>query len=182
MKNKSSTIIITGGPGMGKTSVIKQLSVMGYHSVEETGRSIIQKEIKTDGNRLPWLDKKGFAMAMFQQSLNDFQNVSEKCGLTFFDRGIPDVIGYLKLCNISIPEIMWQAAKENQYHPMVFITPPWKAIYVNDAERKQTFEEAVATYDTMKETYSFFGYKLVELPKTTVLKRAKFILDYLLIY
>ncbi len=35
MENKSNAIIITGGPGMGKTSVIEQLSVMGYHSVEE---------------------------------------------------------------------------------------------------------------------------------------------------
>ena len=106
----------------------------------------------------------------------------EKSGLTFFDRGIPDVIGYLKLCNIFIPETMWQAAKEKRYYPNAFITPSGKAIYVNDAERKQTFEEAVATYHTMKETYSFLGYKLVELPKTTVLKRAKFILDCLSTY
>jgi len=180
MENKSNAIIITGGPGMGKTSVIEQFSEMGYHSVEETGRNIIQKELKTDGIRLPWLDKKGFAMAMFHQSLKDFQNLSEKSGLTFFDRGIPDVIAYLQLCNISIPETMWQAAKEKRYYPKVFITPPWKSIYVNDAERKQTFEEAVATYHIMKEIYSFLGYKLVELPKTTVLRRAKFILDCLL--
>ncbi len=179
MENKSNAIIITGGPGMGKTSMIEQLSEMGYHSVEETGRSIIQKELKTDGNRLPWLDKKGFATAMFQQSLKDFQNVSEKSGLTFFDRGIPDVIGYLKLCNISIPEAMWQAAKENQYNTTVFITPPWKAIYANDAERKQTFEEAVATYHIMKEIYFSLGYQLVELPKATVLKRVNFIIEYL---
>ena len=122
MENKSNAIIITGGPGMGKTSVIEQFSEMGYHSVEETGRNIIQKELKTDGIRLPWLDKKGFAMAMFHQSLKDFQNLSEKSGLTFFDRGIPDVIAYLQLCNISIPETMWQAAKENQYHPMVSVS------------------------------------------------------------
>jgi predicted ATPase len=37
-------------------------------------------------------------------------------------------------------------------------------------------------YHIMKETYSFLGYKLVELPKTTVLKRAKFILGNLLTY
>jgi predicted ATPase len=166
---------------MGKTSIIEQLSVMGHHFVEETGRCIIQRELKTDGNRLPWLDKKGFSMAMFGQSLKDFQNLTEKNGLTFFDRGIPDVIGYLKLCNVSVPEIMGQAAKENRYHPTVFITPPWQAIYVNDTERKQNFIEAVATYHIMKETYSSLGYELVELPKTTVLKRAKFILEHLLI-
>lgn len=121
-------------------------------------------------------------MAMFQHSLKDFQNVPEKSRLTFFDLGIPDAIGYLKLCNISIPETIWQAAKENLYHPTAFITPPLKAIYVNDADRKQTFEEAVATYHNMKESHSFLGYKLIELPETTVLKRAKFILDYLLTY
>lgn len=179
MEKESNAIIITGGPGMGKTSVIEQLSDIGYHSVEETGRNIILKELKTDGNRLPWLDKEGFATAMFQQSLKDFQNVSEKCGLTFFDRGIPDVIGYLKLCNISIPETMWQAVKEKRYYPKVFITPPWKSIYINDAERKQTFEEAVATYHIMKEIYFSLGYELVELPKTTVLKRVNFIIEYL---
>ncbi len=119
-------------------------------------------------------------MSMFQQSFEDFQNVSEKSGLTFFDLGIPDVIGYLKPCKISIPETIWQAAKENRYYINVFITSPWKAIYVNDADKKQTFEEAVATYHNMKESHSFLGYKLIELPETTVLKRAKFILDYLL--
>lgn len=167
---------------MGKTSVIEQLSVMGYHSIEETGRSIIQHELKTGGNHLPWLDKKGFAMDMFKRSLKDFQNISENNNrLTFFDRGIPDAIGYLKLCNIYIPEIMYQGAKENRYHATVFVTPPWQAIYVNDNERKQTFEEAVATYHIMKETYFSLDYELIELPKTTVIKRAKFILEHLLI-
>ena len=65
MENKSNAIIITGGPGMGKTSVIEQLSEMGYHSVEETGRSIIQKELKTDGIRLRWLDKKDLQWLCF---------------------------------------------------------------------------------------------------------------------
>jgi len=27
-----------------------------------------------------------------------------------------------------------------QYFPKVFLLPPWKAIYVNDAERDHTFE------------------------------------------
>ncbi len=29
MENKSNALIITGGPGMGKTSVVEQLTVIG---------------------------------------------------------------------------------------------------------------------------------------------------------
>ena len=39
--------ILTGGPGSGKSTVFKLLSDMGYLTVEETGRNIIQKQIKS---------------------------------------------------------------------------------------------------------------------------------------
>jgi predicted ATPase len=35
---------------------------------------------------------------------------------------------------------MWLS--KYQYFPKVFVLPPWKAIYENDAERDHTFEHA----------------------------------------
>jgi len=170
-------IIVTGGPGMGKTSLIEKLGQMGYACIQESGRHIIQAELKSGGNRLPWADRQGFAWEMFYRALADYKRAQANNILTLFDRGLPDVIGYLMLCQLPIPDSTWSAAKTYRYHPQVFIAPPWQAIYVTDNERKQSFQEAEATYKVMANVYTQLGYSLIVIPKTTVDERAQFIIE-----
>ena len=40
--------------------------------------------------------------------------------------------------------------------------------FERNAERKQSFAEAEATHRAMAETYSDFGYELVDLPRATL--------------
>jgi predicted ATPase len=54
--------------------------------------------------------------------------------------------------------------------------PPWAEIYAQDAERKQDFAEAVATYRFAADTYPKLGYELVEVPKLSVSGRVDFVL------
>ena len=63
-----------------------------------------------------------------------------------FDRGIPDVIGYLRLCGLPVPATVLKAAEQRRYARRVFIAPPWPAIFEQDAERKQTLAEAEAIH------------------------------------
>jgi len=63
-----------------------------------------------------------------------------------------------------------------RYHRRVFVTPPWPQIFAPDTERKQTFEQAEATYETMIETYSAFGYELIPLPLHSVEERVRLVL------
>jgi predicted ATPase len=63
------------------------------------------------------------------------------------------------------------------YCRKVFIFPPWEEIYENDAERKQDFIEAIATYREMVNAYIKFGYELIEVPKVSVKERAQFIVS-----
>ena len=58
----------------------------------------------------------------------------------------------------------------------VYLAPPWREIYETDAERRQSFEEAVRTYDLMTRTYEDCGYEVVRLPMIAVDKRAEFVL------
>ncbi|MDR6514763.1 AAA family ATPase [Chryseobacterium camelliae] len=176
-QKENMKIIITGGPGMGKTSIIGSLKEMGYSTVPESGRDIIRNQTEICGDRLPWKDRKGFAEEMFHQAIEDFNCAGRHDSLTFFDRGLPDAIGYLMLCSLPVPEIMWLAAKEYRYHKKVFITPPWKEIYTHDEERRQTFEEAMATFEVMNTLYRDLGYTVIEIPKTSVSERAGFILQ-----
>lgn len=52
-----------------------------------------------------------------------------------------------------------------------------KGIYENDSERKQTPEVAERTFEYMYETYKEYGYQVIEVPKTSVQQRIRFILD-----
>ncbi|EOC0051065.1 AAA family ATPase [Cronobacter sakazakii] len=95
--------------------------------------------------------------------------------VVFFDRGIPDIIGYLNLCELPVPETLHDAALRLRYDATVFIAPPWKAIFTQDAERRQTFEEAVRTWEVMKRVYTRYGYELAEIPFATPRARAHWI-------
>lgn len=174
---KDNFFIITGGPGMGKTSLINALGERGFTCVPETGRDIIRQQVATAGNALPWGNRQEFARLMFEQSISDFQQQAALLTPVFFDRGIADTIGYLQLCSLPVPAAMRDAAALYRFNKKVFLTPPWKAIYEQDSERKQSFEEAVRTYNMMVSTYQQLNYELLILPASTVAERIAFILS-----
>jgi predicted ATPase len=97
-------------------------------------------------------------------------------GPVIFDRGVPDVLGYLRLNGLSIPSHVVRAAETFRYHHRVFVAPPWPEIFAPDAERKQSFQEAQTTYEAMVETYSALGYRLIPLPLESVQERVQFVL------
>lgn len=168
--------IITGGPGSGKSTLIDALRNKGYTCVPESGRAIIRQEVESGGTALPWADKNAFARLMFQQAVADFQSHRALEGPVFFDRGLPDVTGYLRLCKLPMPEDIEAANAQWRYHPVVLIAPPWEEIFSNDSERKQDFAEAIATFEQMEAVYASLGYKLLHLPKASVEKRVDFVL------
>jgi len=161
---------------MGKTTLLRQLAALGHTCFPESGRAIIRQQLATGGTALPWQDREAFAGLMFRQGLADYNIARMQKGLLFFDRGLPDVTGYLELNGLLVPPEMEHAAHLYRYHPLVAMTPPWKEIYVNDAERKQSFEEAIATYDVMRSAYLRYGYHPFDLPLVGVKQRAAYLL------
>ena len=113
---------------------------------------------------------------MLAREMQSYGAQSAVPGTVFFDRGVPDVVGYLRLLGLPVPAHMVKAAELFRYNRRVFIAPPWPEIFAQDGERKQTFDEAARTYASMVSTYSGFGYELVELPRAPVDARLAFIL------
>jgi predicted ATPase len=94
-----------------------------------------------------------------------------------FDRGVPDVIGYLSLCGLPVGDHVARAAELHRYRREVFIAPPWPEIFTQDAERKQSLNEAEATYHALAGAYERCGYGLVPLPRVPVAERVRFVLS-----
>jgi hypothetical protein len=93
---------------------------------------------------------------------------------TFIDRGLIDAAVALEHATGTTAP----APREHlqSYHHQVFLAPPWPKIYVNDAERPHGFTEAKNEYSRLIDAYPKLGYKIIILPKTSVAKRADFVL------
>lgn len=168
--------IISGGPGSGKTTLIEAIRERGYICVEEAGRQIIQEQIRTGGDALPWANIVRYKELMFEHALKTYDEAKALKGPIFFDRGLVDLIGYDTLTHAKSSQKLLEAVKTHPYAPVVFLAPPWEAIYRNDTERKQTFQEAIDTYTCIKEAYKKAGYETVDLPLGTVEERVEFII------
>lgn len=173
----SNYYVITGGPGAGKTTLIKELENRGYSFVPEGAREIIGRQIETGGDALPWGDTVRYTQLMLEWSISDFTRYGASDELRFFDRGIPDVLAYNRLTGNSLLGGLAEAVELYRYNPLVFVLPPWEDIYCTDSERKQNFQEAVATFGMLKTVYRDCGYHLIEVPEGSPENRAAFVLE-----
>jgi predicted ATPase len=175
-KTAERLFVLTGGPGSGKSTLIDALARAGHARSVEAGRAIIQDQIAIDGPALPWRDPAAFAELMLGWEMRSYRMAKDQTGLVFFDRGVPHVVGYLRLLGLPVPAHIHRAAKAFRYNRRVLIAPPWPEIFRGDPERRQSFDEAVRTYDAMVATYRDYGYLLVELPRASVAERVRFVL------
>jgi predicted ATPase len=167
--------VLTGGPGSGKTTLIEALARAGVATSPEVGRAVIREQLTIGGQALPWADREGFAEAMVGREVAAHQAALASGAVTVLDRGVPDVVGFLRVCRLPVPSPIDVAARTCRYNPRIFIAPFWAEIFTGDAERKQTPEEAEATFAVMVETYRDYGYDLVELPRLPVADRVRFV-------
>jgi predicted ATPase len=168
--------VVTGGPGSGKTTLLRELSERGFSCSEEVARQIIQEQVKTNGDALPWRDTLRYTELMLTRSIEAFREHTPSSEIVFMDRGIPDAACYARLINLPFFDELRTACETYRYNTTVFMAPPWKEIYTIDSERKQTYEEAIDTHRLMVAVYEEYGYQPIELPRVSPVERAEFVM------
>ncbi|MCG7521515.1 AAA family ATPase [Ruegeria sp. Ofav3-42] len=134
-------ILLTGCSGGGKSILLKALGALGFATVPEPGRRIVANEVAGDGKALPWVDMKAFALRAVEMAKSDLKEAQRVEGPIFFDRGLIDAAVALEH---SGGQSVRETLGENRaYAKRVFVVPPWKEIFVEDAERRHDFETAV---------------------------------------
>ena len=166
-------ILISGAPGTGKTSIINELSNNGYPCHREISREIISNQIAIQGKITPWQDLEAFSQIVLKKRMTQFDEATEE--IEFYDRGIIDVIAYMRKEDLIINPEWIRLAKEYRYFNKVFMAPPWKEIYQNDDERMEDFNTSIEVHKFMVNTYESFGYEIVLIPKANISKRINFI-------
>ena len=170
-------VVITGGPGTGKSTVIEELTKREFSCMFEISRQVTLNA-RRDGIEQLFLTKPLlFSELLLEGRINQYLEAERQNNkLVFFDRGIPDVHAYMNYISIDYPDTY--VMKSNLYrYDHIFLMPPWEEIYISDNERYENFEQALAIHNHLKRTYHDLGYEIIEVPTGTVQERTEFILD-----
>ena len=172
-------VVISGGPGTGKSTVISFLEELEYKCMPELSRTVTREAQKRGVDQLFLEDPLVFSELLLNGRINQYRMAEEMHDeLVFFDRGIPDVMGYLDYLGVSYPEIYRLKSAELRYSK-VFMMPPWEKIYRTDNERYESYQQSMKIYEDLKSTYVRLGYEIEIIPLASVENRVEFILQAL---
>lgn len=168
--------VITDASGAGKSTLLAALRERGFSTMPEVGRAIVQEQVANGGTILPWIDQPSFMEEVLRRNIQDYRLAAQMRAPVFFDRGIPEYLAWARILGVSVQPHHRAAVNEYRYNPLVLLAEPWPEIYVTDSERREGFEEAIASYQPTVAAYLEAGYQPVTLPKGTVSARAAFVL------
>jgi len=180
MKNKA--FVITGTPGSGKTSVIRQLQNQEYSVVHEAATDIIEKQL-SNGIVQPWENDHFVDKITNMQKERQITSIG---GLQFFDRSpfctyaLAKYMSHWKKIPFNPSSILSdeidRCIKNQIYQNKVFFFENLGFIEQTNA-RKISYEDALIFEHTHLDVYKQFGFNIVIVPKKhTVEQRSEFII------
>ncbi len=164
-------VVITGGPSIGKTTVIELLAARGYATVPEAARLVIIEERVKDSDLLPGKNLAGFQEVVVQKQLA--LEAAAEGEIVFLDRSVVDGVAYCRLGNVPVPPEIHTVGKNRYDH--IFLLDSL-GIYVEDGVRSKDLEDAEQLQLLVEEAYKEFGYAIVRVPVLTPEERVDFIL------
>ena len=172
-------VVIAGGPGTGKTSIIEHLKSLDFVCYDEISRQVTLQARKDGIEQLFLTEPLIFSEKLLEGRISQYENAQlERTSAVFIDRGLPDVLAYLDFIGDTYPQAFIDTCKLHTYD-YIFVLAPWQEIFESDNERYENFEQALAIHNHLKRTYSDLGYTIIEVPTGTIQERTDFILSKL---
>lgn len=172
-------IVITGGPGTGKSSIINELKQRKHFCFDEISRQVILDARENGTEQLFLTEPLLFSQRLLKGRIEQYDAAEKSTSeIVFLDRGIPDIIAYMDYIGDTYPDEFVAGCSEKPY-TQVFILAPWEDIFVSDSERYENFEQAVEIHKHLVAAYKRFNYHLVDVPFGTIEERTNFILESL---
>jgi predicted ATPase len=172
-------VVLIGGPGSGKTTLIEALTGKGHKCYPEISREVIHQAKEQGIEQLFLKNPLLFSELLLEGRKKQYHSaIADNAATVFIDRGIPDVLAYMHYIGDSYPAFFDQACRDHVY-TKIFFLPPWEEIYTADDARYENYEQAKLIAAHLQETYRNYGYELIEVPKDTPDNRIIFILSHL---
>lgn len=169
--------VLTGAPGVGKTTTLAALQAQGIRTVPEAARSLLEKSVSAgrdaDAARS---DERDFQDQVLELKLQ-VESSCDSRQLTVFDRGIPDTLAYYRLHGWEPSQRLVEAAAESTYAG-AFVFEQLPAI-PPDPLRTESLAQRDRLAQLLAAVYQESGIPIVRVPPASLEQRVELLLEWL---
>ena len=172
-------VVITGGPGTGKTSVINLLR-KEYPVEPESARLVLTRNKLFKNHTAVQVSGLKLQKAIWNLEIKHYTNALKSISkIVFFDRGYFDGFAYAHLSHLHKLHKEKDEGKRINYDYVFMLNPLPIKFYGNDSVRAESYQQSRKIHKLIISTYKKFGYKPINVPFDTMENRAKFILNHI---
>lgn len=171
--------VLTGGPGVGKTTVIQALAKWGYQTVPEVYALLYERAAQAQMLGTFFADPVALYARILEEQIA-FESTLDPKMPVFLDRSAIDIIAFAQYFKVPLSDAFCAKIEKQQYDLIFFLNPLPEYLYRQCAQRKETFGEAAYMHKLIKEVYVQSGYherQLIDVPFGTIAERMQFIFD-----
>jgi predicted ATPase len=155
---KTKRIVISGGPGSGKTTLVSELEQQGHCCMHEISRDVILEAQKEGIAQLFLENPLLFSQKLMEGRLKQYHETPlSSIPFLFYDRGMPDVTAYMDYIHSHYPTNFSETCMNNRYDSI--------------------FSEKI--YHYLLKGYQNYGYHVYEVPVGSIENRIHYILSKL---
>ena len=172
---QTNIFVVSGGPGVGKTTIVNELGKLKYNTIPEAARLVAETDKRFAGKPIHKINRKQFQDEILKHQIKvqeDF--LLRNRDFAFSDRGFGDSMAYYDLNGLRLPRKHLDYIKSFKYRG-IFILEPLR-FYKTDGLRTETKKEQVEIHDEIFRTYEDLGYDLIKIPQMSVEDRIAMIL------
>lgn len=167
--------ILTGGPGVGKTTILNELGKAGEITLSEAAREIIAEEQKKENGILPWTDLAEFQRLTVQRQVHKEKSMGDWHTRIFQDRSLADTIAYAEEGRVKVPGGLYESIEQAGYTRIFYLEQ--LPFYRQDEERKENSELALRIHQRLYQVYDRLGFDIVTVPVCdSIEERVQFVL------
>lgn len=166
-------VVVSGCSSGGKSTLLAEMSRLGFQTVPEPGRQIVKDQLETGGDALPWVNAARFLDLCIARGIAAYSAAPRDGRVVLFDRSIVDAVSAVRGITHSLRQEHRDALERYRYARRVYMAPPWRELFENDAERRHGFDEAVNEYERLMRDYREWGYEVEVLPKLPLAERVE---------
>ncbi len=172
---KIQKIVLTGGPGVGKTAILIALERLGEYVIKEAATDYIMYKQAMNISR-PW-EEEDFQLGILKLQQMREQRIPAGINRIFLDRSCCDGLAYQNPTT-DIYQTLLKASHADRYD-IVFLIEPLDFCKTTQVRREDT-QEALTLSKKIENVYRDAGFDTIIIQKGPLLQRVQQILDELL--